>query len=694
MRLRRKFGVMLMLFFCVTLIRVSAQTIIGATINSYWPVISVDVCNNRVALPAIVVGVNIGDKMLLMQMQGAIIDTSDTPAYGTILDYNGAGNYELLTVANVTNNIITFQEAIMRTYHAAGKVQVVLVPQYNDVIVASTLTAQPWNGSSGGVIAFIASGTVTLNADIDATGTGFRGGAVFHDSFCYAGGLGYDGYRCNTVLSGGANKGEGIAGTLYQNLGRGAPANGGGGGNDSNTGGGGGANILTGGNGGTRSNLSPGCAGDNPGIGGHSLAVSNVDNRAFLGGGGGAGDDNSNGATAGANGGGIIIIRANSIVSNGYTLISRGADVVTTASFDGGGGGGGGGMIYLDAPDLTGVNVDVSGGKGGDANNASAANDSCFGPGGGGGAGLVFVSAFSPTGIVTMDGGIAGATTGGLCTGNNGATDGATTPAIFTSYLIPQSDLTFVPLTLTICNDTTICQGEPAFLYASGTGTGTLTFEWSDGQTGDHIEVYPNSTTDYSVSIIDSRGCSITKSMTVTVNSTTTTAFASPDSIVIGHGLVYLTADTTGNATFLWDPPTWLDDPTKWNPIANPQDTITYCVTVTGHNGCKDTACADVLVVIPPPAIFIPTAFTPNGDGINDTWHIIANNDCYTLDIVRVWNRWGKKVFDVDEAGGGEWAGSVKGEPNPMATYFYYIVATCSEKAESEEFIGTVTIIR
>ncbi|MCY7411167.1 MAG: hypothetical protein LH473_12915, partial [Chitinophagales bacterium] len=65
-----------------------SQNLIGGIINNYWPVISVDVCNNRVALPILPVGINIGDKMLLMQMQGASIDTTDTGIYGTVTNYN------------------------------------------------------------------------------------------------------------------------------------------------------------------------------------------------------------------------------------------------------------------------------------------------------------------------------------------------------------------------------------------------------------------------------------------------------------------------------------------------------------------------------------------------------------------------------------------------------------------------------
>lgn len=105
------------------------QTNISGTINNYWEVIAVDFCNNRVALPAIAVGIANGDKVLLIQMTGATIDQADAASYGTITSYQDAGNYEWLTVADVTNNIITFKETILRNYDALnGIVQLVSVP--------------------------------------------------------------------------------------------------------------------------------------------------------------------------------------------------------------------------------------------------------------------------------------------------------------------------------------------------------------------------------------------------------------------------------------------------------------------------------------------------------------------------------------------------------------------------------------
>jgi len=690
---KQKFPITALLLLFLFEMKCDAQQLIGGIINTYWPVISVDICNNRVSLNAIAVGVNIGDKMLLMQMQGASIDTSDSPAYGTVTNYNDAGHYELLTVSDVTNNIITFQQTITRTYDPAGKVQLILVPQYTDVTIAATLIAQPWDGSTGGVLAFIASGTVTMNANIDVSGLGFRGGVVLHDPFCYGGGTGYDGYRCNAVLMGGASKGEGIAGNLFQNLGRGAPANGGGGGNDSNTGGGGGSNTVSGGSGGTRVNFTPGCNGDNPGIGGYEMIYNGVDNRVFLGGGGGAGDDNSNGATAGGNGGGIIFIRANDFVSNGFAILAKGSDVTTVASSDGAGGGGGGGIVLLEVQALNGVDIHVDGGKGGDANNPSAANDSCFGPGGGGGAGLIWVNPSSQAGNISYSGGVSGQTTGGTCIGSNGALAGASNTAIFTNYSMPESNITFIPLTLQVSNDTTICLGDSALMVTTGTGTGALTYQWSDGSNGDSVFLSPTTNTTYDITITDSRGCSITKTVNVNVKSNSVTATAIPDSIVVGYGPVQLNADTVGNASFQWNPSQWLDDPASDHPVANPLDTVIYCVTATGYNGCKDSACVNVLVVIPEPQILIPNAFTPNNDGVNDTWHIIANDACYSFEVIRVWNRWGMLVYDMSTTGG-EWNGTFKGQPQAMETYFYYIKARCSEKPNDEEFFGSVTLIR
>lgn len=677
------------------------QTNISGIINSYWQVIAVDFCNNRVALPAIAVGIANGDKVLLIQMTGAAIDQADAASYGSITGYQDAGNYEWLTVADVTNNIITFKETILRSYDALnGKVQLVSVPQYVDADLIATVTAPAWDGNTGGIIAFQASGTVSMNANMDVTGKGFRGGAVQHHPGCYGGGSGSANYRCDMADLCGGNKGEGIADNGGFDLGRGAPANGGGGGNDNNTGGGGGSNFGLAGTGGQRLNTGiADCKGANPGIGGYALAYSNTDNKVFAGGGGGSGDDNTNEATEGANGGGIVLIKASTINGNGFSIYANGADQSATAMRDGGGGGGGGGVILLDVQNFSSaLNTEVQGGNGGNVDNGGIA-DSCFGPGGGGGAGLLWLSgAGGLPANVTLNaaGGQAGLTLNAnapaACNGlSNGATAG-TAGGTLAGLVITESTILFVPLALVMPDDTIVCIGTAASLTVHATGTGTLTYQWNTGETDSTINPSPTQSTVYIVTVTDSRGCSLTGEVTVDVKSNNVIATAFPDSIIVGQS-TQLSADTLGNFSYEWFPSSGLDNDTVPNPIATPADTIEYCVIALGDNGCLDTACVTVNVTIPEPSIQIPTAFTPNGDGINDTWKLIVH-PCYEILEAYIYNRWGRTVYSYQVAGSAEWSGTIQGQPQPMGAYGYFIKAKCAERDKEEVYKGTITLIR
>jgi gliding motility-associated-like protein len=86
--------------------------------------------------------------------------------------------------------------------------------------------------------------------------------------------------------------------------------------------------------------------------------------------------------------------------------------------------------------------------------------------------------------------------------------------------------------------------------------------------------------------------------------------------------------------------------------------------------------------------ISIPSCFTPNDDGTNDTW-IIKDAELYPQLFLEIYNRWGQKVFGVDgsyEA----WDGKYKGNPMPAETYYYFLRIT----PESQTIQGTLTIVR
>ena len=250
-----------------------AQSISGV-VNTYAAVTNIPVCNpclntcNYVDVTSST-GFAVGDKVLVIQMKGATTDLSNTAFFGTIQSVGNAGLYEYKTIASITGSTLTFTSPLYNTYDVPGLVQVVTVPQYVNVTVTGKLTAQPWNGATGGILVFDVSGTLTLNADVDVTALGFRGGIGASNGTIYPNDE-KDYFYTGTIYEKAAPKGEGIAVMVpgYE-LGRGGYANAGGGGNAHNGGGGGGSNAGAGGLGGNQFNTPTGSIAN--GIGGYAI---------------------------------------------------------------------------------------------------------------------------------------------------------------------------------------------------------------------------------------------------------------------------------------------------------------------------------------------------------------------------------------------------------------------------------------
>ncbi|MGN6648218.1 MAG: gliding motility-associated C-terminal domain-containing protein [Cytophaga sp.] len=412
----------LLVFFIYSCV-LQAQSISGI-VNTYTPVTNLPVCNpcagncNTVTVVS-TASFSVGDRVLIIQMKGASTDLTNTSSFGEISNYAEAGNYEFKTIQSIAGSDITFTTGLSNTYNAAGLVQLVRVPVYANPTVTGVLTAQPWNGMTGGILAIEVTGTLTLSADIDLKGLGFRGGISITNGSAYPCGL-TDYFYSGTNYDNAAPKGEGIAEILSgYDLGKGAYANGGGGGNSHNGGGGGGSNGGSGGNGGNDY-----CSGTilSGGVGGYQLNTSGGA-KAFLGGGGGAGHQNNDVGTSGGNGGGLIFIKANQIAGNTHVIDASGASALNTTGSgnDGAGGGGAGGTIKIETNTITGALTILSnGGKGGDMTYTGGGHA----PGGGGGGGVICTSLASipalvttsvvkgNSGIVTADGTTLGAHSG------------------------------------------------------------------------------------------------------------------------------------------------------------------------------------------------------------------------------------------------------------------------------------------
>ncbi|MCS7085018.1 MAG: hypothetical protein NZ534_02930, partial [Bacteroidia bacterium] len=461
----------------------TAQTVVSGVVNRYTPVLDIDYCLSRLTVEDGSI-VSAGDRVIIMQMKGLSIDrnqpTSHTEplTFGTITAVNNAGLYEFSEVLSVSGNEVTLAYQLLNAYTPADLVQLIYVPKYpGDVTVSGPLTAAEWNGRTGGVLAIDVAGTLILNADVDVSGKGFRGGAVtpFDHNICPF--LGYpvgfymasqpEVYDAQFVAG---RKGEGAADFGQDIRARGAMANGGGGGNRHNGGGGGGGGFAQAGRGGNI-NSANGCGAGAAfgGDGGKSLQtyVGAAFNRVFLGGGGGSGEvnnhsDNGNteGQPSGRNGGGLIFIRAGTLAGNNQTISANGISA-PVAYYEGAGGGGGGGGIFIVCPNVQNVTLSARGGKGGDIWHD---NTRCMGPGGGGGGGAVALSTPSAPSSATIN--VAGGQNGinildiyspinsaATCLLNNTPQHGATpgeNGLIRFNYQFPQSSAVGGPPTLTV----------------------------------------------------------------------------------------------------------------------------------------------------------------------------------------------------------------------------------------------------
>jgi len=237
-----------------------------------------------------------------------------------------------------------------------------------------------------------------------------------------------------------------------------------------------------------------------------------------------------------------------------------------------------------------------------------------------------------------------------------------------------------------IVGDTVLCYGESTTLIASG-GT---SYEWSGAGITDPSAsqqvISPTASGVYTVTVV-SGACSDVASVYVTVHSLPVASAGDDTTIVLGS---WVQLHASGGVSYTWYPPTGLSCTDCSDPVASPEVTTEYRVTVTDGNGCSATDGVLVRVELNCGEVFVPDAFSPNGDGNNDEFKVFGN--CIKTINLKIYDRWGNKIFetsDVTES----WKGDYKGKELNAGTYTYVYSGTLVT-GESIQGKGVVVLIK
>ncbi|MCX7955293.1 MAG: gliding motility-associated C-terminal domain-containing protein, partial [Bacteroidales bacterium] len=185
---------------------------------------------------------------------------------------------------------------------------------------------------------------------------------------------------------------------------------------------------------------------------------------------------------------------------------------------------------------------------------------------------------------------------------------------------------------------------------------------------------------------VSNGSCSSTSSVYVDVIPLPVISVVGDTFILIGNSTQLI---ASGADTYEWIPSTDLSCSKCNNPIASPLVSTEYCVVGT-QNGCRDSVCIEIVVDQNCGELFVPEAFSPNGDGRHDRWGIRGR--CIKEIELVIFDRWGEKIFETFDPSE-EWDGTYKGKPLDTDVYVFFarvVLLTGEEK----RFKGDITLIR
>ncbi|MBB5396591.1 gliding motility-associated C-terminal domain-containing protein [Mucilaginibacter sp. AK015] len=217
-----------------------------------------------------------------------------------------------------------------------------------------------------------------------------------------------------------------------------------------------------------------------------------------------------------------------------------------------------------------------------------------------------------------------------------------------------------------------VCSGDGVTISAFATDAKTYSWFPVSGLSNPNIAnpvASPDVSTQYTVTVTANNGCVSTRTVLVTVKDRPV-ANAGEDKKIFEGQSVTLEGKASGSVlNYTWSPPDFLDDPHSLTPVATPPVNKTYTLTVTSDNDCGIAESSVFIRVYN--KLVLPSAFTPNNDGVNDIWNIEALQT-YPESIITIYTRDGKQVFR-SKGYSKPWDGKFNGSPLPAGTYYYVI---------------------
>ncbi len=243
-----------------------------------------------------------------------------------------------------------------------------------------------------------------------------------------------------------------------------------------------------------------------------------------------------------------------------------------------------------------------------------------------------------------------------------------------------------------------LCTGQQVTLRASAAEN----YQWSppaglSSTTTANPVASPSITTQYKLLAYDSANC-FRDSAFVNISVFPYPAVdAGPDKIIpVGSGITLSPAYSGDVVRWQWLPPAGLTCTNCPSPVASPKNNTTYTIVATNNGGCISTDKVTIIVTCGGENVFIPNAFSPNGDGVNDVF-LPRGRGIFRIQSMRIFSRWGETVyartnFLANDLSAG-WNGKYKNVAANPDVYTYIIEVIC-DNSEVIPFTGNILLLR